>query len=88
MIAPFPTDTVEVAPLGIESLTQTSAGHTIIPGSDEEWNDWLSALDHSVELKRVDSLYKGLEDPAFMTKAKNEVKLLIRSLGLWQKRWS
>ena len=52
-----------------------------------KWNDWLSVLEHSVELKKINSLYKGSEDLSLINKIKNEVKLMLKSLGLWQEKW-
>jgi hypothetical protein len=52
-----------------------------------KWNDWLSVLNHEVMLHPVDSLYKGYEDFNTIGLFKNEVKLVLKSCGLWSDKW-
>lgn len=52
-----------------------------------KWNDWLSVLDHEVSLTRINSLYKGYEGKDSSFVFKNEVKLALKSLGIWKEAW-
>ncbi len=56
--------------------------------NSDKWNDWLSVLDHEVSLCQVNSLYRGYSELSFSNKFKQEVKHLLKSLGVWQKNWS
>lgn len=53
-----------------------------------KWNDWLSVLNHQIQLKEVSSLYKGYQNLSVYGVVKNETKLALITCGLWQEKWS
>ncbi|MGL1957619.1 MAG: polysaccharide pyruvyl transferase family protein [Colwellia sp.] len=52
-----------------------------------KWNDWLSVLDQEVTLEKITSLYKGYCDSKISFIVKNEIKIMLKAIGLWQSQW-
>lgn len=52
-----------------------------------KWNDWLSVFDYEVSLMEIDSLYKGNSNMRVKGAIKNEIKHILKSIGVWGKQW-
>jgi succinoglycan biosynthesis protein ExoV len=52
-----------------------------------KWNDWLSVFDHTVELRKITSLYKGYGNSDLSFILKNETKLILKALDLFKAEW-